>query len=143
MLWYPILGLDWEAWLGPDRKPWPIKALVESGALVIYGSDWNVVPTPNPWPAIESMVTRADPFSNGKKTLWPEQAIDLATAIKIFTHNGAIANKVGDSSGSLEVDKDADFIVLDRQIFDIPITEVSETVVLMSVVGGQEIINKL
>jgi len=143
MLWYPILGLDWEAWLGPDRKPWPIKALVESGALVIYGSDWNVVPTPNPWPAIESMVTRADPYSNGEETLWPEQAIDLATAIKIFTRNGAIANKVGDSSGSLEVDKDADFIVLDRQIFDIPITEVSETVVLMSVVGGQEIINKL
>ena len=79
MLWYPISGLDWEVWLGPDRKPWPIKALVESGALVIYGSDWNVVPTPNPWPAIESMVTRADPFSNGEKTLWPEQAIDLAT----------------------------------------------------------------
>ena len=88
-------------------------------------------------------MTRADPYSNGEETLWPEQAIDLVTAIKIFTHNGAIANKVGDSSGSLEVDKDADFIVLDRQIFDVPITEVGETVVLMSVVGGQEIINKL
>jgi predicted amidohydrolase YtcJ len=89
------------------------------------------------------MVTRADPFSNGEEMLWPEQAIDLATAIKIFTINSAIANKVGESSGSLEVGKDADFLVLDRHIFDVPITDVGETVILMSVVGGREIINKL
>ena len=143
ILWYPMLGLDWEAWFGPDRKPWPVKTMVESGALVIYGSDWHVVPTPNPWPGIESLVTRADPYSNGEETLWPEQAVDLATAIKIFTVNGAIANKVGETSGSLELGKDADFIVLDRQIFDVPITDVGETVILKSVVGGQAIINKL
>ncbi|HJL60656.1 MAG TPA: amidohydrolase [Pseudomonadales bacterium] len=143
ILWHPIPGLDWEAWLGPERKVWPVRSLIESGALVIYGSDWPVVPTPNPWPGIESMVTRADPFSNGEEMLWPEQAIDLATAIKIFTINSAIANKVGESSGSLEVGKDADFLVLDRHIFDVPITDVGETVILMSVVGGREIINKL
>lgn len=143
ILWYPIPGLDWEAWLGPDRKVWPVKSLVESGALVIYGSDWPVVPMPNPWPGIEAMVTRADPAGASDATLWPEQAVDLATAVQIFTLNSAIANKVGGSSGSLEVGKDADFIVLDRNIFDIPITEVGETQVLMSVVGGNEIINRL
>jgi len=143
ILWYPIPGLDWEAWLGPDRGVWPVKDLVESGALVIYGSDWPVVPTPNPWPGIESMVTRSDPTGSSEETLWPEQAIDLATTIEIFTQNGAIANKVGDSSGSLEVGKDADFIVLDRNIFEVPITDVGETEVLLSVVGGREVINKL
>ena len=61
ILWYPLPGLTWEAWLGPERQVWPVKDLVDSGALVIYGSDWPVVPTPNPWPGIESMVTRADP----------------------------------------------------------------------------------
>ena len=143
ILWYPMLGLDWEAWLGPDRKVWPVKRMVDSGALVIYGSDWAVVPTPNPWPGIESMVTRADPYNDGEETYWPEQAVDLETAIQIFTVNSAIANKVGDTSGSLEVGKDADFLVLDRNIFEVPITDVGETVVLMSVVGGQAIINKL
>jgi len=143
ILWYPIPGLDWASWLGPDRKVWPVKNLVESGALVIYGSDWPVVPTPNPWPGIESMVTRADPTGASEDTLWPEQSVDLATTIRIFTQNGAIANKVGDSSGSLEIGKDADFIVLDRNIFEVSIADVGETEVLMSVVGGNEVVNKL
>jgi len=143
ILWYPIPGLDWEAWLGPERKVWAVRSLVESGALVTYGSDWPVVPTVNPWPGIEAMVTRADPAGASKATLWPEQAIDLATTIRIFTHNGAVANKVGDSSGSLVPGKNADFIVLDRNIFEVPITDVGETQVLMLVVRGSEVVNKL
>lgn len=141
ILWHPIPGLDWEAWLGPERKVWPVRNLVESGALVVYGSDWPVVATPNPWPGIESMVTRADPSGVSDATLWADQSVDLETTIRIFTHNGAIANKVGDTSGSLEVGKDADFILLDRNIFDVPITEVGETKVLLSVVGGNEVVN--
>ena len=141
ILWHPIPGLDWESWLGPERKVWPVRNLVESGALVVYGSDWPVVATPNPWPGIESMVTRADPSGVSDATLWADQSVDLATTIRIFTHNGAIANKVGDESGSLEVGKDADFILLDRNIFDVPITEVGETKVLLSVVGGNEVVN--
>ena len=143
ILWHPIPGLDWEAWLGPERKVWPVRNLLESGALVIYGSDWPVVPTPNPWPGIESMVTRADPSGVSDATLWLEQSVDLAATIRIFTHNGAIANKVGDSSGSLEAGKDADFILLDRNIFEVPITDVGETKILLSVVGGKEVVNKL
>ncbi len=144
ILWYPIPGLNWELWLGPDRsKVWPVKSLVESGALVIYGSDWPVVPTPNPWPGIESMVTRSDPSSADMHQDWPEQAVDLATTIQIFTRNGAIANKSGERSGSLEVGKEADFIVLDRNIFEVPISDVGETQVVLSVVGGATVVNKL
>lgn len=142
ILWHPVPGLTWDVWLG-DRKPWPIKNLVEAGALVTYGSDWSVVPTPNPWPGIEAMVTRADPSGNMVGDLWPEQAIDLETTIRIFTLNSAIANRAGDHSGSLEVGKDADFIVLDRNIFAVPITDVGDTQVLLSVVGGKEVIDKL
>ena len=144
ILWYPIPGLDWELWLGKERaKIWPVKALTEAGALVIYGSDWPVVPTPNPWLGIESMVTRSDPTGPGDAPDWPEQAVDLQTALRIFTINGAIANKAGDVSGSLEVGKDADFIVLDRNVFAVPITDVGETQVLLSVVGGVSVVDKL
>lgn len=143
ILWHPVPGLTWDVWLGDDRKPWPIKSLVEADALVTYGSDWSVVPTPNPWPGIEAMVTRADPSGALEGTLWPEQAIDLETTIRIFTLNSAIANRAGDRSGSLEVGKDADFIVLDRNIFEVPIEDVGDTQVLMSVVGGRAVINKL
>jgi predicted amidohydrolase YtcJ len=144
ILWYPIPGLDWKLWLGEERaKVWPVKTLLASGALVIYGSDWPVVPTPNPWPGIEAMVTRSDPYSDANDADWPEQAISLDAALRIFTINGAIANKVGDSSGSIEVDKDADFIVLDRNIFEVPISDVGNTEILLSVVNGRAIIDKL
>lgn len=143
ILWYPIPGLDWEAWIG-DRVPvWPVKTLLAHGALVTYGSDWPVVPTPNPWPGIESMVTRADPSGQTPGTTYIEEAVDLASAIRIFTLNGAVANKVGDSSGTLTVGKDADFIVLDRNIFEVPINDVGDTKVLLSVVGGESIHDEL
>jgi predicted amidohydrolase YtcJ len=143
ILWYPIDGLDWEAWLGPERKVWPTRDLVEAGALVTYGSDWPVVPLANPWPGLEAMVTRADPAGATDATLWGDQAIDLATAVRIFTYNGAVANGDGETSGSLEVGKDADFIVLDRNIFEVPVADVGETRVLMSVVAGEEIFRLL
>ena len=143
ILWYPIPGLDWEVWLGPDRaKVWPVKSLTEAGALVVYGSDWPVVPTPNPWPGIESMVTRSDPTGASDVQDWPEQAVDLETTLRIFTINGAVASKVGESSGSLEIGKDADFIVLDRNVFEVPISDVGETQVLLSVVGGETVVDK-
>ena len=143
ILWYPIPGLDWESWIGPDRKVWPVRTLVEAGALVTYGSDWPVVPTPNPWPGIEAMVTRADPAGGSDASLWAEQAVDLATAIRIFTINSAVANGVGERSGSLEAGKDADFIVLDRNIFDVPIGDVGDTRVVHSVVGGRVVVDAL
>lgn len=143
ILWHPVPGLDWDAWVGPNRKVWPVKSLVEAGALVTYGSDWSVVPTPNPWPGIEAMVTRADPLNNGSETLWAEQAVDLQTVLRIFTINSATANRAGENSGSLEVGKDADFIVLDRNVFEVPITDVSDTEVLLSIVGGKTIVNRL
>ena len=143
ILWYPIPGLDWKLWLGEERaKVWPIKTLLQSGALVVYGSDWPVVPTPNPWPGIEAMVTRSDPYSDSGEADWPKQAIELAAAVRIFTINGAIAGTVGDSSGSIEIGKDADFIVLDRSIFEIPITDVGQTQVILSVVNGHTLIDK-
>ena len=130
--------------LGPGgSRNWPVKSLIEAGALVIYGSDWPVVSTPNPWPGIESMMTRSDPAGTSDETLWREQAVDLATVLRIFTINGAVANKVGDSSGSLEIGKDADFIVLDRNVFEVPISDVGETRVLLSVVSGNTVVDKL
>ena len=144
IIWYPIEGLNWETWFGKDRLPiWQVKTLYEAGALVTYGSDWPVVPTANPWPGIESMVTRSDPYKDEFKPEFPEEAVSLTTALRIFTHNSAIANRVGDTSGSLEVGKDADFIVLDQNLFSVPVAQVGDTKVLLSVIGGEIVLDKL
>ncbi|MEM1091104.1 MAG: amidohydrolase [Pseudomonadota bacterium] len=140
ILWYPIPGLTWETWFGKDRVPaWQVKTLLAAGALVTYGSDWPVVPTANPWPGIEAMVTRSDPVKSTLEPEFAEEAVDLKAAVRVFTHNSAIANRVGDRSGSLEVGKDADFIVLNQNIFEVPIRDVSATEVVLSVIGGEPV----
>ena len=144
IIWYPSPLLPWETWVGATRaRVWPVKALIDSGALVIYGSDWPVVPSANPWPGIESMVTRKDPYGQTPGTDWPEQRVDLSTAIRIFTFNGAKAHKSADVNGSLEPGKQADFIVLDQNIFDVDIDTVGDTKVLLTVVNGDWVYGKL
>ena len=143
-LWYPAALGDLRPLLGEGRHLfWQINSLYESGALVIYGSDWPVVPSPNPWLGIESMVTRMDPTGQDPTVGWIDEAVDLEAAIKIFTINSAIANKDGDSSGSLIAGKKADFIVLDRNIFEVPIEDIGETHILLTVVGGMHVYSEL
>ncbi|MDG2090602.1 MAG: amidohydrolase [Gammaproteobacteria bacterium] len=143
-LWYPAALGDLRPLLGEGRHLfWQINSLYESGAHVIYGSDWPVVPSPNPWTGIEAMVTRMDPSGEDPTVGWTDESVDLATAVKIFTLNGAIANKDGEESGSLIVGKNADFIVLNRNIFEVPIEDVGDTEVLLTVVGGEHVFGEL
>ena len=143
ILWYPSPLVQVMAQvIGEERagRFWPTRSLLEAGAHVIYGSDWpSVVPDPNPWPGIEAMVTRRNPYIEAPDELWPEQAVDLETALRIFTINGAVAGKQADRTGSIEVGKSADFIVLDRNIFQVPVEDISETKVVLTVVSGKEV----
>jgi len=139
ILWYPNPAVDTMRLTLGDRANyfWATKTLIESGAQVFYGSDWPaVVPNTNPWPGIEAMVTRADPYGQFPGTLWKAQAITLAEALQVFTVNGAKAGKQYGQTGGLEAGKRADFIVLDRNVFEIPIEQVSDTRVLSTYVDG-------
>ena len=146
ILWYPTPLVEVMTKVvgnNVEERFWPIRNLHEAGAHMIYGSDWpSVVPDPNPWPGVEAMVTRRDPYGVRPGALWPDQAIDLETTLRIFTINGAIAGKHADRTGSIEVGKSADFIVLDRNIFKVPIEEVSDTQVLLTVFGGEVVHSK-
>ena len=143
ILWYPTPLQEVMAEVVGEEmagRMWPIKSLLEAGAGALYGSDWpSVVPDPNPWPGLEAMVTRRDPYLDSDEALWPEQAIDLAAAVRIFTINGASAAKRDDETGSLEVGKSADFIIIDRNIFAAPVEDISETQVVMTVIAGREV----
>ena len=143
ILWYPSpLHAAMEGVLGLERagRFWPVKSFVDSGALVIYGSDWpSVVPSPSPWPGIEAMVTRRDPYAVNPGVLNAPEAVDLATALRIFTRNGAEALYTQDSTGSIEPGKSADFIVLDHNLFDIPPEQIGDTKVLRTVFRGRTV----
>jgi len=131
ILWHPSPIIDAViSAVGKERgeQYWPTRDLLDANAPILAGSDWpSAVPDANPWPGVEAFVTRRDPRGDAEGALWPEQAITLEEAIEIYTVHGARAMKMEDRIGSIEVGKLADFIVLERNIFEIPIDEVADT----------------
>ena len=141
-LWYPRPIIDSIVGAVGDRANyyWPIRDLLESGANLAAGSDWpSVAESMNPWPAIEAMVTRRNPFDHGQAALWPEQAITLEQALRIFTLGGALAYRLESLTGSIEAGKSADFIVLSHNLFDVPVERISDTTVLQTWFEGKRV----
>ena len=139
-LWFPSsIILAVKAAVGERGEHyWPTRSLLDSGALIAAGSDWPAaVPDENPWVGIEALVTRADPRHETPGTLWKEQAVTLPEALRIFTFNGARALRLERQTGSLEKGKSADLIVLDRNLFRVPIGEVGGTKVQMTLFEGR------
>ncbi len=113
-----------------------IKEFVDAGVTVSVGSDWPAgTPDADPWKGLEGMVTRMDPKTNSGDKLG--ESIDLEAGIKILTINGAMAMMHEDVAGSIEVGKHADMILLDRNLFEIPATEISEVKVLKTIFAGK------
>ncbi|OLQ93099.1 hypothetical protein BIY22_00990 [Vibrio panuliri] len=138
-LWFPSDGMDViRKDIGEKRLKymWPIRQLLNKGTLISYGSDWTVAFSPNPWLGIEAMVTREKP-GGSKTSAFDFSAIKLDEAIEIFTLNGAKAIGLGDQLGSIETGKFADFIVIDKNIFDEKIRSVHQTKVLQTYFNGE------
>ena len=126
--------------IGEERARWmyPIKSVLDTGAIVAFGSDWSVS-TANPFPQIETAVTRRGAFDEPMPVFIPEERIDLESALVAFTINAAYVNKHEDQTGSIEVGKLADLIVLDRNLFEIEPAEISETQVLLTLFEGRAV----
>ncbi|MEH6516849.1 MAG: amidohydrolase [Halioglobus sp.] len=129
-LWYPrpiinsIVGAVGER----AYRYFPLKDLIASGANLAMGSDWPSAATDmNPWPALEAMVSRKNPYSENAETLWPEQAISLEQALAIATQGGARSYRLEHVTGSVALGKSADLIVLNHNLFEIPISAIGDT----------------
>ena len=136
-------GTDhWQTIIGRDRfdqMMTPLKSMLDAGAVVAYGSDWDNVPEPNPWLGIEGMVTRQYPGHPEYGQWRKDERVDIETVIEVFTRNGAIAMEKEDETGTIEAGKSADFIVLNQNILDIPPNKIHETKVLKTVLRGHTV----
>ena len=141
VIWHPSPIIDAViSAVGKERgeRYWPVRDLIDAGAPLLAGSDWpSAVPDANPWTGIEAFVTRRHPRDLAEGALWPEQAITLEEAVEIYTLHGARAMKMEDRIGSLEPGKLADFIVLEKNIFEIPIDEVADTRIRQTYFAGE------
>ena len=126
--------------LGEERSQWlyPIKSLLDSGALVVFGSDW-FVSSGNPLLGIETAITRRDPLTNESAPFLDHQRIGLSAALKAYTLNSAYINFIEHETGSIEVGKQADLTVLDKNLFDLKSSEISEASVLLTLIDGERV----
>jgi predicted amidohydrolase YtcJ len=67
---------------------------------------------------MEVAVTRVDPEERGNEPFLSDQRLDLITAVEAFTMGSAMVNRNEHETGSIEVGKDADLVMLDRNIFE-------------------------
>jgi hypothetical protein len=82
-------------------------------------------------------VTRQTLDGNPPEGWFPEERVDLETALRAYTVNNAwVAGEEG-AKGSLEPGKLADLVVIDRDIFSIPPEQLKDADVLLTIVGGR------
>jgi predicted amidohydrolase YtcJ len=117
---------------------YPIASMERSGAVVAFGSDWSVS-TADPFEEMETAITRMDALNDATKPWMPEERIGLPEALAAFTINAAYTNRDEKNTGSLEVGKLANLAVLDRNLFEIPATEISDTQVLLTLFEGKPV----
>jgi len=128
--------------IGPKRfeRYKPVRDTIDLGANAIEGSDWPVSPTPNPWIAVETLVTRMRPGGGGDDPpLAPGQAISVKEAIDLYTVNAARQFGHADTVGSIKPGMLADVIVIDRNPFTVPVTTIHETQVELVMINGETV----
>jgi predicted amidohydrolase YtcJ len=69
----------------------------------------------------------------------PDERIDLATAIHAFTMGSAYVNHLDDVTGSIQVGKEADLVVVDRNVFDLSLDELADAKVQLTLVAGEPV----
>jgi predicted amidohydrolase YtcJ len=120
------------------RRTYPAGSLQRRGARLCGGSDWPVDPL-LPFRQIEMAVNRtADEIYPGDpRPLFERQGLSLGRSIVMHTRNSAYQLHQDAMSGTLKSGLAADLVVLDRNLLEVPLTRVSKTKVLMTLVGGR------
>ncbi|MCP1621257.1 MULTISPECIES: amidohydrolase [Pseudomonadaceae] len=116
------------------RYQYPAHSLLQKGATLAGASDWPVS-SPNPWAAMAQAVTR----EGEKGVLNADERLDRETMFYAYTLNAARAIGQEQRIGSLAVGKQADFILLDRDVFTVDAKALAETRVLKTWFGGREV----
>jgi predicted amidohydrolase YtcJ len=147
----PVLSFQWEKrasdtvdyaepYLGPARFKYmePAGFLAAAGARIAYGSDWPVDPL-DEWFALKVGVTRTNAPQAGPKyagRLSEDVGLSRPAVLRAITLNSSYELHQEALTGSIEVGKLADLIVLDRNVLTIPADDIAHARVLRTVVGG-------
>jgi len=125
--------------IGPEREKnvFLTKSLLNTGASLALGTDFPVSISLNPMRQIYTAITRVDSSGDSQNTWHPEQKLTLAEALQAYTYGSAHGCFREHELGTIEEGKLADLVVLDRNLFDIPESEVLKTKVELTINDGK------
>lgn len=125
--------------IGPDRGQlmYAFRSLVDARAPFALSSDWGVT-TLNPFRIMETAMTRQPP-GGGVEPFLPEQALSRAECLLGYTSHAADTAWRGSDTGRLTIGRQADLIVVDRDVLACDTRALGETEVLLTMVGGDEV----
>jgi predicted amidohydrolase YtcJ len=119
------------------RRQYPAMSLLRAGAKVAGASDWPVT-SANPFEAIHMGETRV-----GKKgVLEVTEVMTRVDMLKAYTINAARVLMMEKTIGSIEPGKNADFVLVDRDVLKVSSEEVKKTSVIWTMFGGKIVYSK-
>ena len=123
-------------YIDPSVYQWqyPARSLLENGAVISGASDWPVS-TANVFQAIYQAETRKGP----EGVLDASQRMPREAMLYAYTRDSARALNQQDSIGSIAPGKQADLVLVDRDVLTVPAEEMRDTRVLWTMVGGKTV----
>jgi predicted amidohydrolase YtcJ len=130
--------------IGPERAKttYAFRSLLDSGATLAFGSDWDVAPM-SPLMGIYGAATRRTLDGKHPDGWVPEQKITVEEAVRAYTMGSAYASFDEKIKGSIEPGKLADLIVLSDDIFAIDPVKIADTHVEMTIFDGQVVFDNM
>ena len=134
-----LTDMNWaEARLGPQRAAYSYawKAFLDAGVPLAFGTDYPVEPI-TPFRGLYAAVTRKN--EAGTKEYFPANKLTRGQALYAYTQGSAYAEFAETRKGKLIPGYDADFILVDRDLYKIPAPQILGTVVRATYVNGKEV----
>jgi predicted amidohydrolase YtcJ len=138
----PFHAIDDGRWaekrIGPQRikTTYAFRSLMDSGAIVAFGSDWPVAPL-SPLVGIYAAVTRRTIDGKNPSGWMPQEKVTVAQAVRAYTFNAAYAESEEAIKGTIQPGQLADLVVLSTNIFTIDPTQIDTVKVDLTLLGGQ------
>lgn len=119
-----------------SRTTYAFRSLIDGGAHVTFSSDWTVAPA-DPIEGIYAAVTRRTLDGANPDGWIPEQKITVEEALSAYTREAAYASFEEKIKGTLRPGMLADFVLLDRDLTEVPASDIRNARVLKTIVGGR------
>ncbi len=126
--------IEWGAYMWQD--------LLQSGAKIVNGTDAPVEPI-NPFPSLYASVSRRTLKGTPEGGYEASQKMTRAQALRSYTLDAAYGAFLENETGSIEVGKWADLVILDRDIMTVEENDIIGTNVLLTMIGGEIVYEKM